>query len=80
MVPVMPLVSSMLDVGAGAGSRGPANQRTFPAANQRSAHRAGCAANHRALSLAMVMFVGTVMSKAFRRRAQHHENDRQQHR
>jgi hypothetical protein len=80
IVAVVPPVSTMLDIGAGTGSRGPANQRTFTAANQRSAHYAGCAANQRALSLAMVMSVRTAMRRAFRRRAQHQENDRQDYR
>jgi hypothetical protein len=80
IVAVVPPVSTMLDIGAGTGSRGPANQRTFTAANQRSAYYAGCAANQRALSLAMVMSVRTAMRRAFRRRAQHQENDRQDYR
>lgn len=77
---VVPLVSTMLDIGAGTGSRGTTNQRTFAAAKQRSHPRAGCAANQRALSLAMVMSVRTAMRRAFRRRAQHNENDRQDYR
>jgi hypothetical protein len=74
---MMSSVLSMLDVSACAGSGSPPDHRAFLAANQGSAYRSDSAAHERTLGLAMVMSVGTPMRRAFGRRAQDHQTDRQ---
>jgi hypothetical protein len=61
-------------------TRARSNHSALLPADQASAYRADDSADNRALSLAVVMSVGPLVSQALRGNRQHDKNEHQQHR